>query len=182
MLEVKLKAKVLSLEPFYERVQRIARRSHSGEYVEYFFVNQGFRKLCEFKIRSGSRQRKVTLKFPIEKGKLQVNEEHTFSVDNANDFVKILEFFNFQLHLKLTKKFSCWKPNEPSERELGVEIMLVTIPALGNFVEIVAHCKKEELKKARARVIELARSLDLAESLWDSRYYNEMQTGAQNKF
>lgn len=100
----------------------------------------------------------------------EVNEEHEFSVSNADEFETVLKAAGFEISLKKHKKTESWTYNE-------FHIELCYIEGLGDFIEIETltdNPSEENTEEIRDRLLKILDKCSVPGSRIESRYYKEM--------
>jgi adenylate cyclase, class 2 len=151
-IEIEAKMKVDDLAPLRRKLARSrARRVDAEMQTNIFFdrhdgsLRKGDKglRIRVARVRGGDQKCTVTLKGPLQPGKLKSRDEIEFSVDDPKAARALLENLGFALTLSFQKRRETWKFK-------GCEVSLDELPRLGCFVEIEGPSHKTIMSARRA--------------------------------
>ncbi len=163
--ELKLKAKIKDVDSIRKNIKKLALFLENDISTDYFFKKNSGEETSELRLRKLEFKKEITLKIIIKRDYLQENVEYTFNVDNANDFTNFLEFIGY--------KPSCFFKKRSEKYSYGkINIEIVNIDKIGNFVEIIMHKKDDFTEQDKNKLIMLAKKIGIDNNNLDSRYYS----------
>lgn len=160
---MKAKYRIDNIEIFRKKLNTISKKIGEGMVVDFYFKNENI-KQGELRLRKNDDGKIVTLKIPLHSEKFQKNEEYNFIVDDAEDFVKLLEWGGFKPDCILHKKFEEYFYNDSIVRLVEIDKKLI-------YVEIIIESFNELSEDIEKNIIDTAKKLNLKDSDLDSRYY-----------
>lgn len=167
-IEVETKAWATGqVESLREKLQQWAEYRGSFDKRDTYFALPG-KEESAFRIRRETHANTVTYKVKHRDEGFEVNQEHEFTVDDAEGFIDFSGYLGYEVFIEKHKQGDLYR-----FENVGIE--LSWIEGLGWFVEIeLLVDRQQEVKAARAKVREVLHMLDVAEEKIESRYYNEM--------
>ncbi|GEM_PF-693668 len=182
-LEVETKVKLDDSEvpALREKIKKIAKFEKSGKKEDDYFAIKGrFRRNAypkkAFRIRAMKDEFEVNFKKWLTKlwtKDIVVKQEYEFKLKGAEevkDLLALFEDLGFEEWIKKIKENETYKYKK--DKRLSIEINKVK--HLGYFMEIEYLCKRHELEKARRRIREVLKILDIQPYQIDNTGYTKM--------
>jgi len=173
-IEVETKAWATGqVESLREKLQQLAEYRGSFDKRDTYFSLPGKDK-SEFRIRREAHVNTVTYKVKHRDAGFEVNQEHEFTVDDADGFIDFSRYLGYEVFIEKHKQGDLYR-----FENAGIE--LSRVEGLGWFVEIEILVERQpEVQAARRKVREVLRMLAVSEEKIESRYYNEMLKNITN--
>jgi len=165
--EVQIKAKVYDFEKIKKKISEIAEFIDKQNKVDYYFSRDSNLDRTELRLRKKGNEKTVTFKMPFSGDGVEKSREYKFNVDNASDFIDVLENLGIMVIAMKHKNSLFYKHRD-------IAIQLASIPELGYFIEIEKKCDKKEEDKARADILKLAEELGIKSEQMEKKAYLEL--------
>jgi len=166
-IEVQIKAKVYDFERTKKKISEIAEFIDEQNKVDYYFSRDSKLDRKELRLRKKGNEKIVTFKMPFFEEGIEKSKEYKFNIDNASDFINLLENLGINVIAMKHKKSLFYKYKD-------ITIQLVSIPELGYFIEIEKKCNKEEEDKAEKEILELSEKLGIHSEQIEKKTYLEL--------
>lgn len=166
-IEVELKAWVEQVDKLREKILKIADPRGPFDKRDTYFSLPG-RDASLFRIRREKEKNTVTYKEKEILDGIEVNQEHEFTVDDAEAFTDFSRYLGYELFIEKHKQGNLY-----TWENVGIE--LSRVEGLGWFVEIeVLVGRQEDVPKAREKLRHVLQELGITEENLEPRYYNDM--------
>ncbi len=166
-IEVELKAWVEQVDTLRDKILKIAEPHGPFDKRDTYFSLPG-QDASLFRIRREKEKNTVTYKEKELLDGIEVNQEHEFTVDDAEAFTDFSRYLGYGLFIEKHKQGTLYR-----WENVGIE--LSRVEGLGWFVEIeVLVARHEEVPKAREKLRHVLKELGITEEKIEPRYYNEM--------
>lgn len=180
ILEVETKSKIPDSEvkALRERIKKIGTFVKAGKKSDDYFAlkRKGFPKKA-FRIRNNVKGKfEVNFKKHMKQyydDKIVVKQEFEFELENKEHVENLLALFrdlNFVEWVKKIKKNETYRYKK--DKRLMIEINKVK--HLGYFMEIEYLCKEWEIKKAKRKIREVLKILEIKDEWFDNTGYTRM--------
>lgn len=122
----------------------------------------------EIRLRKVGEQSIVTFKERSHQGKVEVNIEKEFAVDNGKNFLYTMEQLGFIPYIRKNKKGYCYKEN-------SINIELSHVEKLGDFIEIeyITDCDTK-VDDAKNSIFKILDDLKIPRDKIEDKFYVEM--------
>jgi adenylate cyclase class 2 len=176
-LEVETKIKIRDVKEIRKKVKKMAglvKKETRGD--DYFAIKRkGYPKKA-FRIRFDGKQHIVNFKKWLRNywsKDIVVKQEFEFKlgdVEHLDNFLALLQDLGFEEWIKKTKYSESY--HYKKDKRLVIEIN--RIKHLGYFLEIEYLCKKKEMKKAKKKIRQVLRELEIKQEDIDNTGYTKM--------
>ena len=173
-IEVQIKVRIYDFEKTKKKIDEIAEFIDKEDKVDYYFSKDSKLNRTELRLRKKKNQKNVTLKMPFFGDGIEKSKEYNFNIDNASDFIDMLENLGIRVIAMKHKNSLFYKYKD-------ITIQLVAIPELGYFIEIEKKCNKEEEDKAEKDILELSEKLGIHSEQIEKKTYVELLIEKKSK-
>jgi len=175
-LEVETKVKILNVRELRKKIKKIAnfeKKENRGD--DYFAIQKkGFPKKA-FRIRDDGEKLVVNFKKHLKSlyGQgIVVKEEYEFEITDTKrlgNFLALLEDFNFKQWIKKRKTTESYLHKK--DKRIVIEINYVQ--HLGYYMEIEYLAKRHEVKRAKKKILEVLKELEIQKTQIDNLGYTK---------
>ncbi|MFH1642061.1 MAG: class IV adenylate cyclase [Nanoarchaeota archaeon] len=166
-IQVQIKTRVDDFLAVRKKIEEIADFVSEEDKIDYYFQGSFKFDRTELRLRKKKEEKKVTLKINYFDKNIEKNEEYAFCVDNASDFIALLENVGIKVAAMKHKKsyfFDC----------KGIQVQLVNVKELGYFLEIEKKCNEKEKEQTKMEIMDLSQKLGLDPTLIEQKNYFEL--------
>lgn len=129
----------------------------------------------EVRIRRVDGSSIVTYKERSHQGKVEVNIEKEFKVDNYDNFKYLIEELGYRAYITKTKTGFLYNEN-------GINIELSNVTGLGYFIEIESVIDEDgDVNRETRRIYEILDSLKISRDRVEDQFYVEMLLDRKNR-
>lgn len=178
LLEVETKVRIKNVNALRKKIQKIARfvKKETRE-DDYFALKRKFRKHAypkkAFRIRESGKEYVVNFKKWLTKywdREVIVKEEFEFKIKDPTQFLELMKDHGFVQWMRKLKTSESYVHKK--DKQIIIEINKVR--HLGYFLEIEYLAKKSEMEKAKRKIKNVLKELEIAPKQIDNTGYTKM--------
>lgn len=133
----------------------------------------------DFRIREINGTYTVTQKHHQLVGNIEQNEELEFEVSSKENFMALVNKLGYVIFLEKTKISQIWNLNfclprtektHDQNESINLTAEIITLPQLGDFLEIEALCSEDEIQTARTALQYIFDTLHLTQNIERQQY------------
>ncbi|MFH1289925.1 MAG: class IV adenylate cyclase [Nanoarchaeota archaeon] len=166
--ELKLKAKIEDIDLVKGKVKKIAKYVGKEKTTDFFYLCDKIKDQYEFRIRKLRGNKIISFKLSLAEDPVQENEEYTFKVDDADDFVRFIEVLGFRPLSMLRKNCEVYQKKD-------IAIRLSEVESLGDYIELTVECKEDFSEEKKEEMVELLKQVWGSGGNIDNRYYGAIK-------
>ena len=169
-IEIEIKAWVDEFDTILEKLKE--KYSFVGEYDKEDIYLKGIDSITdeekEIRLRKVSDKFIVTYKDRSHQGKVEVNIEKEFEIDDKNNFLYVMEKLGYITYIRKSKKGYGFVSDV-------INIELSHVENLGDFIEIEYLAKNDsEVESAKIKIFSILDELRISREKIEDRFYVEM--------
>ncbi len=175
-LEVETKVKIKDVRDMRKRVRRIARFVKKEKKTDNYFALKinGYPKKA-FRVRYNGKDYVINFKKWIKKywsKDIVVKQEFEFNLNEKHlaNFLTLLKDLDFKEWIRKIKYTESYK----YKKNKRVTIEMNKVKHLGWFLEVEYLCQKKEMKKAKEKIREVLKGLEVKQEDIDNTGYTKM--------
>ncbi len=177
-LEVETKVRIKNVSVLRKKIQKIARLEKKEKRADDYFAlkrkirRHGYPKKA-FRIRHAGNKYQINFKKWLKKywdDYIVVKEEFEFETDHPDEFLALMFDLGFKQWLKKFKSSESYL----YKKDKRIIIEINKVKHLGYFMEIEYLCQLSEMKKAKRKIMNVLKELEIKKQEVDNTGYTKM--------